>query len=477
MAIQVNKKYWVWQKYIYMISSIFFATPNFLYILNAWFVRHRADDFCFSGTFREFGFFGGLKHFYLSISNRFSAFMLWSFSDLFGEKAIRIFPMVVIIFMSISVYIIAKVLMQNHSLKNRSSLAFLVSQILTFFFLYLSPTIHQSVYWRAALVHYFLPFPVLLLMLKYVLDVGVVKKLNKTQMVLFFLLSLFMAGLSESYAALQGGAFSLMLVFALVYFQQRKRSRVIYFSLAAIIATMTALAIMIISPGNSLKFTLTDQAQDLITVISISLNSASSYIYYTLRGQWVPFSVLFLLGVFLSLFSKEEHNGQVSIKKIFFFYLLTPLIIFFLIFCLSAPTAYGMTAYPEKRVLMLALMVLSSGIFFEGFLIGLTLEKYFRNRRLFQIFSAIGIVLLSVYALFSLPDLKQMIIFYKKRADGWDQQQQEIITQIDQGQKDLVVTALDAHADIAEMRDYSTFWVNVCTAQYYNVDTITAVER
>jgi len=269
----------------------------------------------------------------------------------------------------------------------------------------------------------------------------------------------------------------LMLVFALVYFQQRKRSRVIYFSLAAIIATMTALAIMIISPGNSLKFTLTDQAQDLITVISISLNSASSYIYYTLRGQWVPFSVLFLLGVFLSLFSKKEHNGQVSIKKIFFFYLLTPLIIFFLIFCLSAPTAYGMTAYPEKRVLMLALMVLSSGIFFEGFLIGLTLEKFFRNRRLFQIFSAISIVLLSVYALFSLPDLKQMIIFYKKRADGWDQQQQEIITQIDQGQKDLVVTALDAHADIAEMRDYSTFWVNVCTAQYYNVDTITAVER
>ena len=120
MSDQTAKKNEIWQKLTFIIPSIFFFIPNFFYTMNAWNVRHRADDFCFSGTFREFGFFGGLEQFYLTISNRFSAFLLWSFSDLFGENAIRIFPMAAIVLTAISVYIIARSLAEKHLPKTKS---------------------------------------------------------------------------------------------------------------------------------------------------------------------------------------------------------------------------------------------------------------------------------------------------------------------------------------------------------------------
>ncbi len=466
-----------WKKYIFFLASAFFLTPNLMYLFNAWFVRHRADDFCFSGTFREFGFLGGLSHFYLTISNRFSAFMLWSFSDLFGEKAIRIFSLIAIIFTSAAIFMAAKSLAGKLGAKYVNLSALLVSQILTFFFLYLSPTIHQSVYWRAAMVHYFLPFPALLLMLRYALVVRDSYEQKLLHTVIFFLLAFFLAGLSESYAALQGAAFAVLLIYSFLKKDQSRRIFVAYQSIAVVAGTVAALLLMIVSPGNTLKMTLLDQAQDLGTVISISLNSAWNFIFFTIRGRWLPFLILFLMGVVVSIFSSQELGKQIKGKEFILTLLTVPLMAFLLIVSISAPTAYGMLAYPENRVLMLALMVLVSAIFAEGFLLAYLVNPYLSKQRSLRLLTAIAMLILSFYPLLALKDISEMISFYRERAQLWDRQQGEILGQIELGQSDLVVTALDAYAEIAEMRDYNTYWVNLCTAQYYNVDTITAVEH
>jgi len=67
--------------------------------------------------------------------------------------------------------------------------------------------------------------------------------------------------------------------------------------------------------------------------------------------------------------------------------------------------------------------------------------------------------------------------FYRTRASLWDQQYNQIEDQLDLGSSALMVTALDSYAEIAEMRPDPNFWVNYCAAQYYRVDTISAVEK
>jgi hypothetical protein len=466
-----------WQKRIFQASSVFFFLANIMYVYNAWFVRHRADDFCFSGTLREFGFSGGLRHFYLTLSNRFSAFMLWSFSDMFGEKAIRFFSMAAIIFTSISIYIVIKAILDELGVAYKNWFAFFIAQVLTFFFLYLSPSIDQSVYWRAAMVHYFLPFPALILLVYLVLKNNTNTNVKFISIALFSLINFLLAGLSESYAALQGATFSILLVFYLLHPHRKNKSSIAFYAIAAMIATAAALLVMIVSPGNTLKMTLLDQAQDVGSVITISLNSALSFIFFTMRGKWLPFSILFLLGCAFAVFTIHQRQFALKWKWLLLTILLVPMVVIFLITSIAAPTAYGMMAYPEKRVLMLALMILVLGVFSEGVLFGhiLTLMGFI-NQPL-HVLAGIAVLLLSMYPLLAIPDISAMIRFYQARAELWDQQQQEILAQIRQGQQDLVVMALDAHAEMAEMREDSSFWVNLCTAQYYNVDTISVIER
>ena len=467
----------MWLQIVAIAGSLFFFLPNLLYILMGWFVRHRADDFCFSGTFREFGFVGGLAEFYATISNRFSAFMLWAFSDLFGEKAIRFIPMLAIIFMGIAIYIVIHAIAEKTNLWSSQILSVYSALILTFFFLYLSPSIHQSVYWRAAVVHYFLPIPVLLLMLLFVTRQKSADKRRSLKLLIFFLIALFMAGLSESYAALQGGAFSILLIAYLFHSSRSQMDHYFYYSVAAILGTLAALLIMIVSPGNALKIATVAQASSVGAVISISLNSALSFIFYTIRGQWLPFLVLFSLGFLLSYISVQNSPQFFTRIRLFRAIAFIPIGVFLLIFCISAPTAYGMMAYPEKRVLMLALIVLVMGIFAEGFSLGLLGLSIFRPTSTSRMVAIALVLTLSIYPLFSLQPLSVMRDFYRSRASLWDQQQEEILMQIASGENNLVVTALDAYAEIAEMRDYSGFWVNLCTAQYYNVETIIAIER
>jgi len=294
---------------------------------------------------------------------------------------------------------------------------------------------------------------------------------------LFFLLAFFLAGLSESFAALQGAAFSLMMLYYLLHPQRKSMSSVAYFAVAGVFATVTALLVMIVSPGNTLKLTLLDQAQSVRTVLSISLHSAISFVFFTIRGQWLPFSVLFLLGCAMAFFITQHHTATLNWKHLFLIILLIPFVVLVLITSIAAPTAYGMLAYPEKRVLMLALMLLVLGIFSEGVLLGYSFATIKPFNQAIQVLAGIAILLLSIYPLLAIPDITKMIDFYQARAALWDQQQQEILDQIGEGKKVLVVMALDAHAEMAEMRETSAFWVNVCVAQYYNVDTIISIER
>jgi hypothetical protein len=294
---------------------------------------------------------------------------------------------------------------------------------------------------------------------------------------LFSLINFLLAGLSESYAALQGATFSILLVFYLLHPQRNNKSSIAFYATAAIFATAAALLVMIVSPGNTLKMTLLDQAQDVGSVITISLNSALSFIFFTMRGKWLPFSILFLLGCALAVFTILQRQMPLNWKWLLLTILLIPMVVIFLITSIAAPTAYGMMAYPEKRVLMLALMILVLGVFSEGVLLGHFLTSMgFINQPL-HVLAGIAVLLLSMYPMLAIPDISAMIRFYQARAELWDQQQQEILAQIGQGQQDLVVMALDAHAEMAEMREDSSFWVNLCTAQYYNVDTISVIER
>jgi len=148
-----------------------------------------------------------------------------------------------------------------------------------------------------------------------------------------------------------------------------------------------------------------------------------------------------------------------------------------LVICICAPTAYGMMAYPEQRVLMFAQFILICGISLEGVVLGFLFQKLLFIYRPIRVVGLFLILIFCVYPLSTLDVRQSDLRFYKNRATLWDKRNKEINDQIEMGKKNLLVSALDSFAEIAELRDDSRYWVNQCAAKYYQVESISAVEE
>jgi hypothetical protein len=294
---------------------------------------------------------------------------------------------------------------------------------------------------------------------------------------LVFILACFNAGLSESFAALQLGLFGLLL-FSKIALSKFKLEKGESINIVLVLAgTAAAMAIMILSPGNSLRLDTLRQAPDLLSIISISTSSAFNFIKFSIRGLWLPFVGLLGLSILVAYYFIRSLTIQYNQIELALAFILVALMIFGLIMCVCAPTAYGMMTFPEKRVLMLAHIVLVFGIFSEGFVIGLFIQIYFYK---FQTLRSISLILVLFFCLYPLSTFQTRITeitIYANRAELWDSRNYDIKSQIELGKTALIVDALDSFSEIMELNQDERFWVNQCASRYYGVESITAVER
>lgn len=459
-----------WETLLIMAGNLLLSIPNALYIYRGFFTRLWADDYCFSGILRQYGFLAGLGHFYTHVSNRFSAFVLSAFLDLAGKRVGYLVPAVIIVL----VFILTLVIQKAAKTKDGIWASLLLAQLVVFFTLYTAPDLTQSVYWRSGMIHYFLPL-VFLLWLLYLIFASAGKQFP--MLVIILLLSFFSAGSSESFAALQTGSGLLILAFTLLS-KISNRKVILPRVLLLLAGSIAAMVVMVVAPGNRLRLELLTQAPDLSTLITLSLQFALDFVIQSVRGLWLPMGVLWVTAGVFGIFAREAwQDTLVSKKRVLLSLLLIPLITYLLIVCICAPTAYGMMAFPENRVLMLARFMTGMGIAAHGLLSGWFIRGVTPGINAFHFATGIILLLLLLYPLRPVPKVVREIEIARERAAVWDERDLGVRKDIDRGESVILVRALDSFSQIAELRADSDFWVNRCAAQYYGVESIVALEE
>jgi len=463
--LQIVKR---WEDFLFIFGNIVISIPNLFYVLRGFHTRYWADDYCFSGILRQYGFFRGLALFYFSISNRFSAFILNSGLELFGDFFIKlVIPISLLGFLIFLFLFIYKISTLIH-IPLTISASFFLAQSLFFFMMFQAPNLDQSVYWRSGMVHYFFPLILFMIIWRHVF-IGS-RLVNNFWLTCFlFLLSFFSAGLSESYAALQAGVSLLTLPVLFV-----RRSIVNHHGItrttAVITGTLCAMIMMVASPGNQMRLDSFQPAPDLLMLIRLSFAFGLDFIVLSIKGLWLPTLVSFSTAIFFGLL--VPINRKYSIISI----LMIPVVTYLWVVCICAPTAYGMMAYPENRVLMLARFILVVGILIMGIAIGCVIKQRWQLSMKVKNLSSAFFLLLILYPLRSLPIQWNNFIHSGARASAWDSRHTWIREKILGGEQHLIVNALDSFSEIAEMRENPDFWVNECAAQFYGVKTIVAIE-
>lgn len=225
-----------------------------------------------------------------------------------------------------------------------------------------------------------------------------------------------------------------------------------------------------------MRLNLLQQTPDVWTLVRLSAVFGYYFLLDSLKGLWLPLGISLAIAFFSGAAIVIDSSYSLSPARKVTAVLLIPTGIYFLVVCICAPTAYGMMAYPENRVLMFAHFVMVSGIILYGLFLGFIFRDFFIQKSRWKEILLLGVIILCLYPLRSINMLWKDSQTARVRAQQWDQRHGVILDLTALGEDNLEVKVLDSFAQIAELGDDASFWVNKCAAQFYGVDSITAIE-
>jgi hypothetical protein len=450
------------------------ALVAFTYL--GFFSRYLADDYCFARQVIDNGFWGAQIHSYLTWSDRFSSTFFNTLINYSGLAGIQLLPGLLIVMLTAATILLLRKVRQFSEIPLSESEIFASSALFTYLSLYSAPDLFQALFWRAGSITYLLPLSLMIFGL--VLALARLDHKPTVWLPALILLVFFIAGgFSETNLALQTGLIALILAGG--FFRSRKfdfKQPITIHLLAALAGSLIALAVMLVSPGNSVRMEAMPARPDLIRWVGLSIRFALGYFYQTVRSYPAPIVATGLMCFILALLKPWKLK---DIRQIAWLFWVLPVGLLLAVIAICSPSAYVQSAFPEGRALISArwCTIAAVGVWF--YLAGvwlvnrLQVNKGFDQIKLAKNASFV-LVMISFYVIYGALQALAYVPARQSWADAWDKRAVQIANLVADGQRDIVVAPLDSVERLKELDDDPQHWVNKCAAVFYGVDRISA---
>ena len=444
------------------------------------YTRFWADDYCYSSVAQENGLLAGTLDWYQTGGNRYAAFWGVAVSDWLGVRVVSWLPgLLLAAWVAAAWYALARVT-GRLGVRAWPGWFGLAAVGFVFFTTLMAPHRLQTLYWRMGLLHYSLP------LVFFFLNAGVLarawpssaeKRLPWTTVILSALLAVIAAGLSETYAAFQTGALLLALGCTQLWARGLVRRRGLALLVAPLTASLLAMILMALAPANAWRQAEMPPPASIGQLLGYTLNYTLAFAIDTLKTVPLPLAVFLALAAALGLLAGGPLTARASTRSLILAGLLSLLGSLALVACAIAPSVYAGLQYPAGRALMVARFGFLLGAGPAAFLAGGLLNRLAAPRWNWRPALAGLLILLAVsaYGLRSLAlplsEAREMAV----KAARWDARHAQIVSARLQGVREITVAELDVVTSLEDLSPLSYAWVNVCAAQYYQVESITAL--
>jgi hypothetical protein len=457
------------------------------YIITGTSMRYSGDDFCYGGILTQYGFWKAQWVSYWQVmpyhGNRYALTLLSDISNTIGPLSSAVLPgLAITSFVSGIIFIL-------YQLRSLAKLPFtiwemvLYALLIVYFSIYQAPNLAQSLYWRSGMLPYFAPLIFNTFVVGIILKGIREQSVSKGTYLIVIILSFLGGGFSETATALQIG-FLCLLLLGLWLWGRGKNDRGISIGiklgLTALITAGLALILLAFSPSIVERLAKVNHP-DLFTFLLISVRSALSFSFQSLMGQPVPTVINFLIFSSLSylFYSRLELPAHFSGVEYLKSYALVILAGLMLIVCITAPSAYAQSAYPELRALFMARFIMVAGISVSGFITGRFVIHWLQSRHRQPFWLTVGILIftgvLLIYPVYTSRYTYSKIPDYQRWARFWDERDREIQKAKDAGIMDLEVIEIDhIIPGVGDLYPSPKHWHNVCASAYYGVNSISA---
>lgn len=474
-------------QWLVVLACILFAIPLAAYTVNGSFMRLNNDDYCYAAILRQHGFWGAQQHSYLHVAtyngNRYSLTLFSGVSGLFGPRANGALPGLALVLWLLGISWALGNLAKIWQIPIPFTVLLLLAEAAVFFTLHEAPELTQILYWRSGMLPYLAPLVANTFLWGLILLQAQQEKPLYLVWIGIALLALLAGGFSETGAALQAGT----LILALVGIAASRRwlparvTRVTIPVVIALMGTILALFLLIVSPTVRERQAIFPPPPDVINLLRISLQSAYIFIHSSVKHLLLPTLISASLSAILSFLIYHQTPQQAPpIRRVVASFFMTAIACWLLVVCCVAPSAYAQSSYPELRALITARFVMVLTALFLGWLAGQVLGGMLQRLHADKFalawlgFALLG--LLCIYPLGATFAITADTAKFRKWATLWDARDQEIRAAQAQGLREVKVMELDHVIQGGSELKEDTFWINNCAEMYYGLDSLNATE-
>lgn len=463
-----------------IIGLVLFLAGLGLFAYLGFFNRYWADDWCYNADLKQLGFWGTMEGYtYITTyaSNRFSLTLFSGLFYTFGLFGVQVMTLLVVAFWYLGLFFIFLNLQAISPLKLSRIQIALMTAVIVYYSIYLTPHLYQSLYWRSGLLPY--TAAVVLGVWTFTLITYQASRpvLSKWIVAATAIVTFFAGGFSES-----GGATLTALLAAYVAlavgFQKREWARnSLPVGVVALLSSIMAIVVLIAAPTNAYRVGLYGAPTDWLAFPGRLLYFTSDFVRFSFLDMPLPHlavsATLFLLGILFYQQNGRKMEGRQLLLLLIFIAFLT----FLFVAATYAPSAYIEKSPPAPRTRVISRFILTLGVGLIAALMGM----YFRQLLRWRWLEGAAIILLLgtyAYAARSILITAEKISLYSERAAQWDERDMLIQQAQQQGIMEVNVRGIDG-LPVGGIRDFKEkrgvgFWINQCAARYYGVDDIYA---
>lgn len=449
----------------------------------AYFGQHArwiADDFCAAWLEQHYGVFGTVQLRYETWSGRFSYWLVLSSLMQLGYWVASVFPALLIASLFITATLFFASVFRLVSSASQWLASATIGAAVVYGILATSPNVPQDLLWLSGSVIYFLPIPIVFAYWSGILWPLALGKPSPVWLTtLLALVSFLLSGFNESFTALHIGIIASIILLSFVpRYNQLKaiRSVLIVTGMVGIVGLLTSY----LAPGNAIRRVRFPETAPWSKVIDLTLGTTNDFIggYGAIMWKLLPVAVVTMVATFLVV-QHDPPEWKVS-GRVWGISVIASLTVSYLVVVMNVlPSAYIQSQAPPQRAMIVSVFTIVVVNVTIGALTGIIAGQVLQGASPLLIVGLIGAFALTVIVTPTIlsSDLLKDRGFYETYSLAWDTRNDEIHSQLAQGETTLQIEAIPFSGNLKDFRKRSDDWRNNCAAIFYGVDTVKVVPK
>ena len=436
------------------------------------FSRFIADDFCSYYYAKELGVFGSALYWYRTWHGGYSVSFMDSLLVLIGPRGIPfVTPIVILIWIVVTTVAVHLLLRKGWRLFDILKSVSLGTAVV-YLILLISPKVSQSLYWWGGMRAYVMP--IIIFTFYIALFQWFRNKSAKAGAIIIwsgvsFVIVFAIGGFSETFTPVQLIIFLFIISYGLLTLNFRSKDKEFFFLLAGFFGALVSLLAMVNAPGNAVRQALYPEPANLITVFEIALTGFLTFLHDVFS---TPERMLGILGIVLGTawIGILARNEKAHTFWLIIICLFVGLGLTFLCFL---PAAYGLSAKPYDRTLIIPAYILVVSLLLTSFLLGKLVSNKIEVRSFVHLgFFLATAILITVSAALKSEELYASRHVYSDYANKWDHVDMQIIQAKHSGEEVVLIPNMINWAGLDRPTDNPKFWLTACYTHYYGIQVL-----